>query len=42
MAQKAGQIVTNDRFADDRWLKPDAERPPVDLLRPYDRQRQER
>ena len=22
MAQKAGQIVTNDRFADDRWLKP--------------------
>ena len=36
MAQKAGQIVTNDRFADDRWLKPDAERPPIDLLRPYD------
>jgi putative SOS response-associated peptidase YedK len=54
MAQKAGQIATNDRFADasaflrtfsfiprpehnyDRWLKPDAEHPPIDLLRPYD------
>jgi putative SOS response-associated peptidase YedK len=35
-SHRSSAIKTSVRAQDDRWLKPDAELPPIDGLRPHD------